>query len=72
MVTACCSIGPLGLAGRQRSHPVPGRIRILPPFLSRKHLPSRLAKLREIDGLLPVLIRGHGTEFDFAARVRRR
>ena len=58
------SIGPLGLAGRQRSHRVPGQIRILPPFLSRKHLPSRLAKLREIDGLLPVLIRGHGTEFD--------
>lgn len=58
------SIGPLGLAGRQRSHAVPGRVRILPPFLSRKHLPSRLAKLREIDGLLPVLIRGHGTEFD--------
>jgi uncharacterized protein (DUF58 family) len=58
------SIGPLGLAGRQRSHRVPGQIRILPPFLSRKHLPSRLARLREIDGLLPVLIRGHGTEFD--------
>ncbi|WP_059013946.1 DUF58 domain-containing protein [Mycobacterium sp. M26] len=58
------SIGPLGLAGRQRSHQVPRQIRILPPFLSRKHLPSRLAKLREIDGLLPVLIRGHGTEFD--------
>ncbi|WP_167097038.1 DUF58 domain-containing protein [Mycobacterium sp. DL592] len=58
------SIGPLGLAGRQRSHDVAGQIRILPPFLSRKHLPSRLAKLREIDGLLPVLIRGHGTEFD--------
>lgn len=63
-VVTARSIGPLGLAGRQRSHPVPGRIRILPPFLSRKHLPSRLAKLREIDGLLPVLIRGHGTEFD--------
>jgi uncharacterized protein (DUF58 family) len=39
-------------------------VRILPPFLSRKHLPSRLAKLRELDGLLPVLIRGQGTEFD--------
>ena len=63
MVTAR-SIGPLGLAGRQRSQPVPGQVRILPPFLSRKHLPSRLAKLREIDGLLPVLIRGQGTEFD--------
>ena len=58
------SVGPLGLAGRQRSQSVPGQIRILPPFLSRKHLPARLAKLREIDGLLPVLIRGHGTEFD--------
>ncbi|MGK2879560.1 MAG: DUF58 domain-containing protein [Mycobacterium sp.] len=58
------SIGPFGLAGRQRSHPVPGTVRVLPPFLSRKHLPSRLAKLRELDGLLPVLIRGQGTEFD--------
>ncbi|MCX2933139.1 DUF58 domain-containing protein [Mycobacterium sp. CVI_P3] len=58
------SIGPLGIAGRQRSYPVTGQVRILPPFLSRKHLPSRLARLREIDGLLPVLIRGQGTEFD--------
>ncbi|MCV7377885.1 hypothetical protein BST11_26240 [Mycobacterium alsense] len=58
------SIGPLGLAGRQRSQAVPGQVRVLPPFLSRKHLPSRLAKLREIDGLLPTLIRGQGTEFD--------
>ena len=58
------SIGPLGLAGRQGSQSVPGLVRVLPPFLSRKHLPSRLAKLREIDGLLPTLIRGQGTEFD--------
>lgn len=58
------SIGPLGLAGRQRSTAIPGRLRVLPPFLSRKHLPSRLARLREIDGMLPVLIRGQGTEFD--------
>lgn len=58
------SIGPLGLAGRQGSQRVPGQVRVLPPFLSRKHLPSRLAKLREIDGLLPTLIRGQGTEFD--------
>jgi uncharacterized protein (DUF58 family) len=63
-VVTARSIGPLGLAGRQSSHRVPWQIRILPPFLSRKHLPSRLAKLREIDGLLPVLIRGQGTEFD--------
>lgn len=58
------AIGPLGMAGRQRSTAVPGQIRVLPPFLSRKHLPSRLAKLREIDGLLPTLTRGQGTEFD--------
>jgi uncharacterized protein (DUF58 family) len=37
---------------------------VLPPFLSRKHLPSRLARLREIDGLSPTLTRGQGTEFD--------
>ena len=58
------SIGPLGLAGRQASHRVPWEVRILPPFLSRKHLPSRLARLRELDGMIPVLIRGQGTEFD--------
>lgn len=58
------SVGPMGLAGRQSSHRVPSQVRILPPFLSRKHLPSRLAKLRELDGAVPVLIRGQGTEFD--------
>jgi len=63
-VVTARSIGPLGLAGRQSSQAVPGQVRVLPPFLSRKHLPSRLAKLREIDGLLPTLIRGQGTEFD--------
>ncbi|MDY6998079.1 MAG: DUF58 domain-containing protein [Actinomycetota bacterium] len=58
------AFGPLGLAGRQCSHRVPWQIRILPPFLSRKHLPSRLARLRELEGMTPVLIRGQGTEFD--------
>ena len=58
------TVGPLGLAGRQRSHDVPWQVRVLPPFLSRKHLPSRLARLRELDGMVPVLIRGQGTEFD--------
>ena len=62
--TTIRTTGPLGLAGRQRSHRVGRTIRILPAFLSRKHLPSRLARLREIDGMLPVLIRGQGTEFD--------
>jgi uncharacterized protein (DUF58 family) len=54
----------MGLAGRQRSHAVPWQIRVLPPFVSRKHLPSRFAKLRELEGTVPVLIRGQGTEFD--------
>src|SRR5690606_4096198 len=58
------SLGPFGVAGRQGAHRVPWSVRILPPFLSRKHLPSRLAKLRELDGMVPVLIRGQGTEFD--------
>ncbi|MGE0217368.1 DUF58 domain-containing protein [Mycolicibacterium sp.] len=58
------SFGPLGLAGRQGTHKVAWKVRILPPFLSRKHLPSRLARLRELDGMTPVLIRGQGTEFD--------
>ena len=58
------SVGPLGLAGRQGSHEVAGSLRILPPFLSRKHLPSRLARLRELEGATPALIRGQGTEFD--------
>jgi uncharacterized protein (DUF58 family) len=62
-VTVRCT-GPLGLAGRQRSREVPGRLRVLPPFHSRKHLPSRLARLRELDGRAAVRVRGQGTEFD--------
>lgn len=58
------SLGPLGLAGRQRSFAVPGSIRALPPFHSRRHLPSRLAMLRQLDGRSAVRTRGQGTEFD--------
>ncbi|MFI6864583.1 DUF58 domain-containing protein [Streptomyces sp. NPDC050421] len=58
------SYGPLGLAARQGSHHVPWKVRVLPPFTSRKHLPSRLARLRELDGRTSVLTRGEGTEFD--------
>ena len=56
--------GPLRLAARQGSHAVPWRVRVLPPFGSRKHLPSRLARLRELDGRTAVLVRGQGPEFD--------
>lgn len=56
--------GLLGLGGRQRSVSVGGSVRALPPFNSRKHLPSRLARLRQLDGRSAVRIRGQGTEFD--------
>jgi uncharacterized protein (DUF58 family) len=58
------SLGPLRLAGRQTSHAVPWGVRVLPGFPSRKHLPSRLARLRELDGRTSVMVRGQGTEFD--------
>ena len=58
------SYGPLGLFSRQGTHKVPWTVRVLPPFTSRKHLPSKLARLRELDGRTSVLIRGEGTEFD--------
>ena len=58
------SRGPLGVAGRQARHSVRGAIRVLPAFSSRKHLPSRLARLRELDGNTSIQVRGQGTEFD--------
>jgi uncharacterized protein (DUF58 family) len=58
------SLGPLGLAGRQARIDARGAIRVLPPFTARRHLPSRLARLRELDGATSVLIRGQGSEFD--------
>jgi uncharacterized protein (DUF58 family) len=58
------SFGPLGIAARQATLLAPATLRVLPPFESRKHLPSRLARLRELDGRTSVMIRGQGTEFD--------
>lgn len=58
------SFGPLRLGARQATLSVSGRLRVLPPFASRKHLPSRLARLRELDGSTSVMVRGPGTEFD--------
>src|SRR5665648_452584 len=56
--------GPMRLAARQVSLSVPGRLHVLPEFASRRHLPSRLARLRELDGRTAVQVRGAGTEFD--------
>lgn len=58
------SVGPIGLAARQGRHEVPWRVRVQPPFTSRKHLPERLARLRQLDGLVAARVRGQGTEFD--------
>ncbi|MGQ7295046.1 DUF58 domain-containing protein [Quadrisphaera sp. KR29] len=58
------SLGPLGLAARQRTLPAPGRVRVLPPFTSRRHLPAALERLRTLDGSASVQVRGQGTEFD--------
>jgi uncharacterized protein (DUF58 family) len=58
------SLGPLGLAGRQASLLVPWSVRVLPPFLSRRHLPEKLAQLRQLDGQHRSMVRGPGTEFD--------
>ncbi|MFC7491505.1 MULTISPECIES: DUF58 domain-containing protein [unclassified Knoellia] len=56
--------GPLGLGARQSSVDVPGRLRVLHPFPSRRHIPSRLAVLRQLDGRAAMRTRGQGTEFD--------
>lgn len=56
--------GPLRLAYRTQTRTVEGSLLVLPPFHARQHLPSRLARLREMDGQSSVNIRGQGTEFD--------
>ena len=56
--------GPLGLAARQGRHVVPWQVRVLPPFTSRKFLPERLNRLRQLDGAVLIRGRGQGTEFD--------
>jgi len=58
------AFGPLGLAGRQRTRQVPWTVRVLPAFTSRRLLPDKLARLRELDGAVTALVRGQGSEFD--------
>jgi uncharacterized protein (DUF58 family) len=58
------TVGPLGLAGRQRTRPAPWTVRVLPAFTSRRLLPDKLARLRELDGSVVAVVRGQGAEFD--------
>ncbi len=58
------AFGPLGVAARQRSVEVPWGVRVQAPFTSRKFLPEKLDKLRQLDGMLLARTRGQGTEFD--------
>ncbi len=58
------TLGPLGFAGRSRALESPTAIRVLPPFRARRHLASRVQRLRELDGATSLQVRGQGTEFD--------
>ena len=58
------TLGPLGLGGRQRTHHHEGEVTVVPPFRSRRHLPSRIQQLREIEGKSAVHRPGAGHEFD--------
>jgi uncharacterized protein (DUF58 family) len=58
------SLGPLRLAGRQGRHHCDWRVRVLPPFHSRRHLPAALARLREVEGQVAIRGGGAGSEFD--------
>ncbi|CAO5147667.1 DUF58 domain-containing protein [Frankia sp. AiPs1] len=58
------TFGPFGLAGRQGRHHCPWRVRVLPPFTSRRQLPAALARLREIEGEVAIRGAGAGSEFD--------
>lgn len=64
VTVAIRSFGPLGLAARQGGHDATWTVRALPPFHSRRHLPEKLARLRELDGQHRSLLRGQGSEFD--------
>lgn len=56
--------GPLGLAARQRTREQPWTLQVLPSFASRRFLPEKLARLRQLDGAVVAPVRGQGSEFD--------
>lgn len=57
--------GPLGLAARQSTRTLPGTLRVLPPFRSRKEADLRVSNRRVLEsGLRSARGLGAGTEFD--------
>lgn len=58
------SWGPLRMAARQTSIAAPLTLTALPPFRAKRLLPSRLARLHELEGTTATVLRGPGTEFD--------
>lgn len=56
--------GPLGVAARQHTRTQPWTLQVLPPFASRRFLPEKLARLRQLDGAVVAPVRGQGSEFD--------
>jgi uncharacterized protein (DUF58 family) len=58
------SYGPLRVVARQRQLGAPGVLQVLPAFASRRFLPEKLSRLRQLDGAVLVRQRGQGSEFD--------
>jgi uncharacterized protein (DUF58 family) len=58
-------LGPWGLVARQGRRPVPGALRVYPPFRSRAEAELRVERARILEvGLRSAKGRGGGTEFD--------
>jgi uncharacterized protein (DUF58 family) len=59
------TLGPLGLAGRQRKRSLPGLLRVLPVFRSRREAELRIDRARILEiGLRSAQGRGGGTDFE--------
>lgn len=59
------TIGPLGLAARQRARSLPGEIQVHPPFRSKQEAELKINKARLLEvGLRSAQGRGAGTEFE--------
>ena len=57
-------LGAAAPGARQVSLKAPLTLSVLPEFKARVLLPSRLARLHELEGTTPTTLRGAGTEFD--------